>query len=311
MKKVILLLITLIPFYLVSFSQIIIRGTGSLPPGGVSGTPTRIQVTKSKTEQEKIDEATIRCYYKFTQPVTVEKEKLQQADTLTLDIGSKVSVYYDGMRMQRDSLFGAMMSEQVNPNTIQSISVLKDQDASSFDSSQGTSFERTNKGETAKIYKYRHDGEIVVVDRNESSIELYQYTEKEVPVWNITSDTLTVLGYTCQKATTDFHGRTYEAWFAPDVPVNDGPWKFYGLPGLVLKATDSENLFTFEIIGLEQLATPRDIVWENGESIKTNRKDLAKLKKRQSGGMSVNINGGNVTMIRKENKNEYTPLETE
>ena len=50
--------------------------------------------------------------------------------------------------------------------------------------------------------------------------------------WNITEEQKTIDNYVCQKATCTFGGRTYEAWFAPDIPISDGPWKFYGLPGL-------------------------------------------------------------------------------
>lgn len=34
-------------------------------------------------------------------------------------------------------------------------------------------------------------------------------------------------------ATTQFRGLTYTAWFALDIPINEGPWKFHGLPGLI------------------------------------------------------------------------------
>jgi hypothetical protein len=45
--------------------------------------------------------------------------------------------------------------------------------------------------------------------------------------------------------------------------------------------------------------------------LKASIKDLDKLKKKQSGGTAVNVNGGNVIMIQKKNNNEYLPLEIE
>lgn len=53
--------------------------------------------------------------------------------------------------------------------------------------------------------------------------------------WKIVDDYTYVLGHRCQKAITEFRGRSYEAFFSPDIPYNDGPYKFDGLPGLVLK----------------------------------------------------------------------------
>lgn len=54
-----------------------------------------------------------------------------------------------------------------------------------------------------------------------------------------------IAGYNCHKATTEFRGRTFEVWYTPDVPVNFGPWKLNGLPGLILWATDSRNEIEF------------------------------------------------------------------
>lgn len=270
-----------------------------------------VKLETHKLPEENLDKATIRCYYKFTQPLIIDKQSLFQMDTLTLDIGAKVSRYYDATRAMRDSVFGDYMANRLDPNTIQSVSVLKDADISAFDTSQGTTIESASKGETAQLYKNRQTGEISIIESAENAPDRYKCIDKVIPQWNITSDTLSVLGYLCQKATTNFRGRDYEAWFTPDISVNDGPWKLYGLPGLILKAQDLENLFIFEIVGLEQLNPSIDISMAKGDYIKVSRKDLEKLKKKKNGGMAVNVNGGNVTIIQKKNNNEYISLEKE
>ena len=71
--------------------------------------------------------------------------------------------------------------------------------------------------------------------------------------WSILDDTCQIQGYLCNKATTLFRGRVYEAWFSFDLPVDDGPWKLYGLPGLILKVVDSEQPIGFECIDLAGL----------------------------------------------------------
>lgn len=40
--------------------------------------------------------------------------------------------------------------------------------------------------------------------------------------------------FKCKKATTFFRGRHYIAYFTTDIPIGLGPWKFKGLPGLIL-----------------------------------------------------------------------------
>ncbi len=85
----------------------------------------------------------------------------------------------------------------------------------------------------------------------------YRSIEKgPVQDWNIGSDTLSVAGYLCQQATCFFRGRYYTAWFAKDIPVSNGPWKFGGLPGLILKICDNNKFYTWECIKIEHLKFP-------------------------------------------------------
>lgn len=65
--------------------------------------------------------------------------------------------------------------------------------------------------------------------------------------WKITTERKQILKYSCIKATTTFRGRNYEAWFTEDIPVPNGPWKFGGLPGLIIKVNDLENVYAFEL----------------------------------------------------------------
>lgn len=61
--------------------------------------------------------------------------------------------------------------------------------------------------------------------------------------WNILQEIKKIGGFTCQKATTKFRGRTYIAWFTNDIPVPFGPWKFKGLAGLILEVYDVDEVF--------------------------------------------------------------------
>lgn len=74
------------------------------------------------------------------------------------------------------------------------------------------------------------------------------YTEKtELPQWTVHTDSLTsIMGYGCVYATCEFRGRNWEAWFTPEIPISEGPWKLAGLPGLVLKAQDSRRQYVYE-----------------------------------------------------------------
>lgn len=85
----------------------------------------------------------------------------------------------------------------------------------------------------------------------------WRYEEDwEKPEWEMTDETKEVLGYQCFKATADFRGRRWTAWFAPEIPIQDGPWKLCGLPGLILEAEDSGNVYHFVANGLKQNDIP-------------------------------------------------------
>ena len=70
--------------------------------------------------------------------------------------------------------------------------------------------------------------------------------------WKLLEGDSVVCEYPCHKAVTTFRGRTWTVWYTLDLPYSDGPWKFCGLPGLVLHAYDSEGCFRFNCIGIEK-----------------------------------------------------------
>lgn len=70
--------------------------------------------------------------------------------------------------------------------------------------------------------------------------------------WTLHPDTAVINGYRSQKATCSFHGRDFESWFTPEIPICLGPWKFGGLPGLILKIYDTDHYYTFECTHIEQ-----------------------------------------------------------
>lgn len=70
--------------------------------------------------------------------------------------------------------------------------------------------------------------------------------------WTLEEDTASFLGHPCQKAICRWRGRDYVAWFAPDIPICRGPWKFGGLPGLIMKIHDVDSLYVFEAVAIEK-----------------------------------------------------------
>ena len=76
--------------------------------------------------------------------------------------------------------------------------------------------------------------------------------------WKLENDFSKILNYDVQKATTEFGGRKWIAWFTKEIPIQDGPYKFKNLPGLILKVEDSNKNHSFELIGIKNNNTEFD-----------------------------------------------------
>ncbi len=78
-------------------------------------------------------------------------------------------------------------------------------------------------------------------------------SETENLNWKILKDTLNFSGVHAQKATVTYKGRNWIAWFAPELPFASGPWKLYGLPGLIVEAYDDKKEVQFKFAGVENV----------------------------------------------------------
>ncbi|MGA9213036.1 MAG: GLPGLI family protein [Kaistella sp.] len=101
-----------------------------------------------------------------------------------------------------------------------------------------------------------------VIKKNNSNIIEYitQISEDDYLVnqtidlkWKLYPEYISVLDYKAQKATTEFGGRKWTAWFTKDIPFQDGPYKFKGLPGLIVKIEDESKSHQFELKGIKNL----------------------------------------------------------
>lgn len=97
--------------------------------------------------------------------------------------------------------------------------------------------------------------------------------------WEVGDSIKTVLGYECIKATADYHGRKWTAWFAPEIPVREGPWKLRGLPGLILEVTEAKGHHSFVADGIEKSNMPIYPIYDNRNYDKMNRIDMLKSRR--------------------------------
>ena len=104
----------------------------------------------------------------------------------------------------------------------------------------------------------------------------FKYVEKiQHPTWKLSQHTKKILGHNCQQASTEFLGRKWIVWFTPDIPIQEGPWKLWGLPGLILDARDTNEYFHFYCIEIKN-TTVHPIKIEPYKYLKITRTKLLK-----------------------------------
>lgn len=103
------------------------------------------------------------------------------------------------------------------------------------------------------VYRNFNNEELIIrKSKTDKLFDSYKYNDNWIKIdWEITNDTLTISKFKCRKAVGDFRGRKYIVWFSEEIPLPYGPWKLFGLPGLIIEAEDSEKMFKATFLGLE------------------------------------------------------------
>ncbi len=125
----------------------------------------------------------------------------------------------------------------------------------------------------------------------------YMYVEQPNIVWKILPETVNIGEYKAQKAETSYGGRTWNAWFTTQLPYQDGPYKFSGLPGLIIKLEDGNGDYSFD---LKETKKIEDFTSLNsgfgGQKVKVNKDKYFQLLKNYQkdpvGYMSANMRSG-------------------
>ncbi|WP_372756264.1 GLPGLI family protein [Labilibaculum sp.] len=71
----------------------------------------------------------------------------------------------------------------------------------------------------------------------------------------------TIVGYNCQRARCTFAGRDYIAWYTMEIPISDGPYKFHGLPGLIIRISDTHNEHVFQLYRVKNCKQPKGMLY--------------------------------------------------
>lgn len=175
-----------------------------------------------------------RFFYELTFKPKKDSAKLDKVITI-LDITPKKSIYQDYTLPSQDSIIKLAEEEMVKSKTWKDISKLIRMPKFAY-----------------KIVKTYPEMKEQYLDR--VSMNLFGYDDPVKFAWNILPEKQKIGEYNTQKATTEYGGRAWTAWFSSDIPFQDGPYKFYGLPGLIVKIEDTEKNYSWMLSGNKKIA---------------------------------------------------------
>jgi len=104
-------------------------------------------------------------------------------------------------------------------------------------------------------------------------------------VWKLESDTMSIAGHLCKKATTQSQQNTpIVAWYTEDIQCSSGPEVYGGLPGLILQLNSNNGQMVFTAISITMMDLDKHIVKVPTDGKKISRADFSKMTNEQSGG---------------------------
>jgi GLPGLI family protein len=197
-----------------------------------------------------------RVVYEYTfRPDSTKIDSLKK-EWMYLDINKKGSKFYSKNAFESDSIVNESIKKQMISG-MKSISVSRKQ---------------SNGEINYEVEKTYPDYKISIVSNIGN--DTYKIAEDRKIVWKVSSEKKQFRSYSVQKATTDFAGRTWVAWFTTEVPIQDGPYKFAGLPGLIVEIADQSGSQKMEMKGLFKTKETQQ------EELNTQGKDIPFTKKK-------------------------------
>ena len=174
-----------------------------------------------------------RFFYELTYKPKKDSAKLEKVMTV-LDVVKDKSIYRDYTLIAQDSILKIQVEAMQKAGTFKDIS--KSITMPKF---------------SEKIYKFYPSMKLQYVERVANGFTPMNigYNEDLKLVWKIQAGKEKIGAYDTQKATTEYGGRKWTAWFTTAIPLQDGPYKFHGLPGLIVKVTDDGNNYSWELKG--------------------------------------------------------------
>lgn len=252
--------------------------------------------TLVQAQQNQIDTLKYECKYLLTYQTDSTDIYSKKDEFFLLKIGNEKSLFVSENTLKRDSIRANLRQNNILLPDLSKIP------KSAF---------------SYKIVKEIHNNRVVFYD---NFLRTYlSYAENMSLNWEFSHETDRIDKLECKIAYINYAGRRYRTWYATNIPIPEGPYKFYGLPGLIIKMQDIKDFYTFELISFKDVSSEKQtIVIENKNlnSKKVSKKDFIITFKNQSNNMGqqlsqmgITIGGDFIKQAQDKRKKANNPLE--
>lgn len=239
MKKIAMIVAAVISFTAVAQDITVVSATSMRKSVNVSNKKTQSDsiVEFDRKTNMLVSEPSYECIYSYVINNSSKGEAVKEATSCVLQIGDGVGRFSDYTTYAADSVRHIINSDD---SDIMAAEKRNWQNPYAYDEI---------------IYQNLPAGKMTVYGSITPNFYVYEEDADTID-WEIGEETDTVCGYECMVAEGNYGGRRWRVWFAPEIPVAMGPWKIGGLPGLVMKAADRDNVHSFEAIGFRKADVP-------------------------------------------------------
>lgn len=156
-----------------------------------------------------------------------------------------------------------------------------------------TDFAGINKPLPFSILKNYETNDVVILEDVEDQWLGYKDEEAKNRQWQITEEKDTIQNLLCTKATFENNGVIRTVWYSPNIPINDGPLRGFGLPGLVVKYQDNKgweaSIISISYDSKVQLDIPEKYTITTSEKIKKAKKIANQYIMMNEGGAKIEL----------------------
>ncbi|TXF75805.1 GLPGLI family protein [Chryseobacterium sp.] len=178
-----------------------------------------------------------RILYEYTFKLDSTDRGNAEKEMMVLDIGKDGSHFYSYQKFVYDSLVAAELKKSA--------------------ATMSTHIDLSKMRNTSKIgsrVTKKYPGFETILHTSVGG-EPFTIAEQRKMQWNILPETKNIGGFKAQKATTEFGGRKWTGWFTDEIQIQDGPYKFSSLPGLILEVGDEKGDHVFRFAGSSKRST--------------------------------------------------------